>query len=513
MSLQKSPMLRLESVSKAYGGVHALKNVTLSIEAGEVHALCGENGAGKSTLIKILTGVVRPDSGMVLLAGRQIVEGDVRAAELAGIAVIHQESTAFSDLNAVDNMFVGREILSWGWTLDHAKMRKQAASLLTGLGESIDLDRPVSQLSLAQRQMISLARALVGNCKLLIMDEPTASLSAREADVLFKLILRLRGEGISVLYVSHRLEEIFSIADRITVLRDGCWVETRPTTEMTRESLIESMVGRPLSAPTVRLQPSEPERTAAPLLELQQLSRGDTFDDVSFQLRAGEVLGLGGRVGAGRSEVARAIFGIDDYDEGEILVNGRPLPKGSVSNSLKAGLALVPEDRQHEGLILPLSIRSNISLAVLRTLRRFGCIPFHRERQIVEHQLSNLRVKCDGMHRPASTLSGGNQQKLVLGKWLAIEPRILILDEPTRGIDVGAKAQFHELIRQLADQGLAVLLISSELPELLSLCDRIMVMRQGRIVGEFRQADATQSKILEMALPDGDVSIRRALNV
>ena len=513
MSLQKSPLLRLESVSKTYGGVHALKNVSLSIEAGEVHALCGENGAGKSTLIKILTGVVRPDSGMVLLAGRQIVNGDVRAAEQAGIAVIHQESMAFPDLSAVDNMFVGREILSWGWMLNHAKMRKQAASLLTGLGESIDLDRPVSQLSLAQRQMISLARALVGNCKLLIMDEPTASLSARESDVLFKLILRLRGEGISVLYVSHRLEEIFSIADRITVLRDGCWVDTRPTTEMTRESLIESMVGRPLSAPTVRSQPSVPARTAQPLLELRNLSQGDTFHDVSFQLRAGEVLGLGGLVGAGRSEVARAIFGIDNYDEGEVLVNGRPLRKCSVHDSLKARLALVPEERQHEGLILPLSIRSNVSLAVIRTLRRFGCIPFRRERQIVEHQLSNLRVKCNGMQRPASTLSGGNQQKLVLGKWLAVEPRILILDEPTRGIDVGAKAQFHELIRQFADQGLAVLLISSELPELLSLCDRILVMRQGRIVGEFLQEEATQSKVLEMSLPDGNVSTGRPINV
>ncbi len=501
--------MRLESVSKTYGGVHALKNVSLSIAEAEVHALCGENGAGKSTLIKILTGVVRPDSGTISLKHGRLSAGSVQAAEQAGIAVIHQELTAFPDLNAIDNIFVGRELCRWrGWKLDQAAMRARSTSLLQDLGESINLDCPLRELPLAQRQMVSLARALVGNCRLVIMDEPTASLSARETTVLLTLIRRLRSEGISVLYVSHRLEEIFSIADRVTVLRDGQWVDTRITPQLTRETLIELMVGRKLLETSARTAEAHRPTTGPPLLQVEHLTRAGAFRDISFSLNAGEVVGLGGLIGAGRSEVARAIFGIDEYDSGQVLVNGRLLAGDCVRASLKAGLALVPEDRQHEGLILPMSIRSNVSLAVLRMLRRFGCISSVREKRIVETQLSNLKVKCDGMQRPASTLSGGNQQKLVLGKWLASQPRILILDEPTRGIDVGAKVQFHELIRRFADQGLAVLLISSDLPELLSLSDRLIVMRQGQIVGELARSEASQAKVLEMALPTGETAER-----
>jgi rhamnose transport system ATP-binding protein len=495
-------LLRLDSVSKTYGGVHALEDVSLSIGHGEVHAICGENGAGKSTLIKILTGVVRADHGTVLLDGARLKNGDVHAAENAGIAAVHQESTAFPDLNVVDNLFVGREIRR-GWSLDYSAMRHQAASLMRELGESIDLDCPISHLPLAQRQMVSIARALVGRCRLLIMDEPTASLSARETQILLTLIQRLRGEGISVLYISHRLEEVFSIADRITVLRDGRWIETRPADQMTRESLIELMVGRKLFTPVECPCVTQDERSEAPLLEVRNLLREKSFRNISLQIRAGEVLGLGGLVGAGRSEVAKAIFGIDPYDEGEVLVERRRLRAGCVRSSLAAGLALVPEDRQHEGLILPLSIRSNVSLAILRTLRRFGCIQFRRERQIVKQQLSDLMVKHGGIEQPAATLSGGNQQKLVLGKWLAARPKILIVDEPTRGIDVGAKVQFHELIRNFARQGMAILLISSELPELLALSDRVLVMRQGSIVAELSRSEATQASVLELALPDG----------
>lgn len=497
------PFLRLDAVSKTYGGVHALEEVSLEIQSGEVHALCGENGAGKSTLIKILTGVVRPDSGTIWWDGRQLATGNVHAAEHAGIAVIHQESTAFPDLNAVDNIFVGREILR-GWQLDRVAMRQQAATLLDNLGESIDLNRPVRELSLAQRQMVSVARALVGNCRLLIMDEPTASLSHRETETLFQLIRRLQGQGISVLYVSHRLEEIFLLADRITVLRDGRWVATRTIREMNRDSLIELMVGRPLTATSRRTTSSIQNEQAPPLLDVRDLTRTGTFQNITLQVCAGEIVGLGGLVGAGRSEVALAIFGIEDYDSGTILVNGHSLRKHRIQSSLDAGLALVPEDRQHEGLILPLSIGTNVSLAMLSRLCRLGCIRFRPERELIEEQLANLRVKSDGMHPPAATLSGGNQQKLVLGKWLAVRPKILILDEPTRGIDVGAKEQFHSLIRQLAGQGVGILLISSELPELLSLSDRILVMRQGRIVGELSQSAATPEAVLNLALPDGE---------
>lgn len=506
MTLASSTLLRLESVSKTYGGVHALEDVSWSMEAGEVHALCGENGAGKSTLIKILSGVVRPDHGTILFNGNRLDAGDVHLSERAGVAVIHQESTAFPDLNAVDNLFVGREVGRWrGWKLDYSAMREQAAKLLHGLGESINLECPVGQLPLAQRQMVSVARALVGKCRLLVMDEPTASLSARETEVLFNLIRRLRREGISVLYVSHRLEEIFSISDRITVLRDGRWVDTQPAARLSREALIQLMVGRPVDETAAKAMTSRPNAAQPPVLQIQELTRDGVFQDIDFTLNTGEVLGLGGLVGAGRSEVARAIFGIDQYDSGQVLVDGRPLIAGSIRSSLSQGLALVPEDRQHEGLVLPLSIRTNISLAILPKLCHFFRPAFRREKRIVEEQLVNLQVKCDGMQRPASSLSGGNQQKLVLGKWLATEPRVLILDEPTRGVDVGAKAQFHDLIRQFAERGMAVLVISSDLPELLALSDRIIVMKQGRIAGELTRSEATQSKVLEMALPDGRV--------
>lgn len=498
-----SSLLTLDSVSKSFGGVRALADVSWSIAPGEVHALCGENGAGKSTLIKILTGIVRPDAGTITFNGHRLAEGDVHASELAGIAAIHQESTAFPDLNVVDNLFVGRELKSWGGLrLNYSAMRNRTVAVLSQLGESIDLNATLSDLSFAQRQMISIGRAFVGNCRLLIMDEPTASLSARESETLFQLIHRLRRDGISVLYVSHRLDEIFAIADRITVLRDGRLIDTRPKSQMTRESLIDLMVGRHLSD-TSDHQASSAVMSSQPRLEVEGLTLAGSFESISFDVKTGEILGLSGLVGAGRSEVARAIFGIDNYDSGRIRVEGKELNKNSVRSSLSAGLALVPEDRQREGLVSALSIRANVSLAILRTLGRWIGIPFRRERKLVEDQLTALHVKYDNVHQPASNLSGGNQQKLVLGKWLATHPRILILDEPTCGVDVGAKSQFHDLIRELAANGMAVLLISSDLPELIALSDRIIVMREGKIAGHLTKSEASQAKILELALPDG----------
>ena len=498
-----SSFLLLDAVSKSYGGVRALDAVTWSMSASEVHALCGENGAGKSTLIKILGGVVRPDAGSVSFLGRELVYGDVNAAEEAGIAVIHQESTAFPDLNAVDNIFVGRECGSWrGWNLDFTSMRREAEKLLRRLGETLDLDCPLRELTLAQRQMVAMARALARDCRLLIMDEPTASLSARETETLYSLIRRLRQEGVGILYVSHRLDEIFALADRITVLRDGRWIDTQSTARMTRGALIQSMVGRAVEE-ALADRASVVVRDRKPLLRVRGLTRKGVFERIEFDLHAGEVLGLGGLVGAGRSEVARCLFGVDRYDVGEVHVEGRRLPVGSVEASIEAGLALVPEDRQAEGLVLPFSIRHNVSLAVLRRLCRRLRIVASREKQVVGEQLQDLAVKHAGMDAAASTLSGGNQQKLVLGKWLATQPRVLVLDEPTRGVDVGAKQQFHQLIRQLASRGMAVLLISSDLPELLSLSDRVLVMREGRLVGELAQGQATQARVLEMALPDG----------
>lgn len=500
------PLLEISELSKSYSGVTALRDVSVNVAAGEVRALCGENGAGKSTLIKCLSGVVTPDSGTVSIAGQALAFGTVSASEAAGIAVIHQESTTFPDLNAVDNIFVGRELKNRFGLLDYARMSRTATELMATLGQQVDLRRPLSELSLASRQMVAMARALLQECKLLIMDEPTASLSARETKLLMATVQRLKQEGVAILYVSHRLEEVFALADRVTVLRDGAHVSTGEISSITEADLIRSMVGRD-AVPA----PMDSQRVTGDLeLEVRNLS-GNGFVDISLSLKAGEIVGLAGLVGAGRSELARAIMGLDRYAAGEILVRDRVLPAGSVRASLERGVALVPEDRQHEGLVLPMSVRQNMSLTALtqsrrhrreRGITRFGLCDRHGEDTLVEEFMQRLDVRAASTELAAESLSGGNQQKIVLGKWLATNPRILILDEPTRGVDVGAKAQVHELIRQLAEAGMATLLISSELPELLSTCNRILVMSEGRIAGELESTEATEEAILQLAMPD-----------
>jgi rhamnose transport system ATP-binding protein len=493
-------LVEVQHVSKSYGGVHALRDVSLCIAPAEVHALCGENGAGKSTLIKIMTGSVVADEGQVLVNGLPLSAGDIHAAERAGIAVIHQESTAFLHLNAEENIFVGREPKRLGGLLlDGAEMRRQTAALLDRLGERFDQRRPLMDLTVAQRQMVGMARALSRSCRLLIMDEPTASLSARETEVLFRIIRQLRSQGVSILYVSHRLEEVFELSDRVTVFRDGQRVDTQPTKDLTTQSLIQRMVGREIGL--LRREKATSRQTSAQVLQVKQLSRHGAFEDISLSVRAGEIVGLAGLVGAGRSEVARTIFGIDRVDGGEILLDSKPLPRHSVKAAMKAGIALVPEDRQHLGLVLPMSVGQNLSMAMLRSLTRGPFISSARMRELSTRLMSDLSIKAAGASVPTETLSGGNQQKVMLGKWLAPRPRVLILDEPTRGIDVGAKAEVHRLVRKLAAQGMATLLISSELPELLALSDRIVVMRQGRISGELDADNATQEKLLELALP------------
>ncbi|MGD9854980.1 MAG: sugar ABC transporter ATP-binding protein [Planctomycetaceae bacterium] len=495
------PLIRVSQLSKTYGGVHALAGVSLDIRAGEVHALCGENGAGKSTLIKILSGVVQPDSGEVLVDGQPLPLGSVHATEGRGVSVVHQESTVFPDLDAVDNLFVGRELRRCcGLLLDRAAMRRQTHELLARLGEPIDPARPVGELPIAQRQMVAMARALSRRCRLLILDEPTASLSARETQVLLQLVRQFRRQGVSVLYVSHRLEEVFQVADRVTVLRDGRLVETREILAIDSDELIRMMVGREAAELVGRHE--HPGTIGEIVLRVEGLTRAGVFRDVSFHVRAGEVVGLAGLVGAGRSEVARALFGIDPYDSGTITVADQRLPRGSVAAAMAHGLALVPEDRQHEGLVLPMPVGANLSLSVLASLTRGGLISRRRERQLVQQQIQDLSIRTAGMGAAAETLSGGNQQKLVLGKWLASRPRVLILDEPTRGVDIGAKSQLHRLIRQLAGEGMATLMISSELPEILSVSDRILVMREGRLAGELAGPAATPEQVLALALPD-----------
>ena len=494
----KSPFLEVSGLSKTYGGVHALSDVGLTLAPGEVHALLGENGAGKSTFIKCLSGAVRPDAGKVWINDALLPPGDLRAAEAAGIVALHQESTAFPHLSAIDNIFVGREPRRALGLLDRPRMEREAKALLDRLGETLDLHRPLEELSLAQRQMVGLARALSHQSRLLILDEPTASLSAREVQTLFRILRQLQSEGVAVLYISHRLEEVYALASRVTVLRDGCLVGTYPLAEVSRDELVRRMVGRELLAEE---PPEAAEAEGAVLLDVRGLGRAGQFADVSFNLRVGEIVGLAGLIGAGRSEVAGAIFGIETPTAGTVTVGGERLPPGSVAAALAHGIALVPEDRQREGLVLPLSVGQNLLLAVQGSLTAAGFRVPGREKAIVADLMRSLAVKAAGPDVAANTLSGGNQQKLSLGKWLATKPRVLLLDEPTRGVDVGAKAEVYHLIRQLAREGMATLVISSDLPEILALSDRILVMREGRIAGEMPRGGASEEKILALALP------------
>lgn len=493
-------LVRVCGVSKAFGGVQALSDVNLEIRKGEIHALCGENGAGKSTLIKILGGIYAPDQGKVDIDGQELSPSVAAAAEL-GVSVIHQELVVCPHLNAIDNIFLGREVQHRSnFFLDWNEMASQARSLIELLGEHIDLNVPVGTLSVAQRQLIGMARALSQNSRLLILDEPTASLSAQEVDALFRIIRRLRQEGVSILYVSHRMEEIFALADRGTVLRDGKHIKTFPMEGMTVEAIVELMVGReikPFATESVNASGTS-EKT---VLEVKNLSSNSEFEDISFVVREGEIVGLAGLVGAGRSEVANAIFGVAARDAGEVLIDGKPLKARSIATSIRHGIAMVPEDRQHQGLVLPMSVSENLSLVVLQSLVKWGLIQKQAERVLTDRLTDELRVKSARPSLAAGALSGGNQQKLVLGKWLATKPRLLILDEPTRGVDVAAKAEIHRRIREIASQGIAVLLISSELPEILRLSDRILVMREGQIATELSVEQATEQKILAFALP------------
>jgi len=453
------PLLEARSLSKAYDGVQALADVTLSLLPGEVHGLVGENGAGKSTLIRILAGATLPDAGVVHLGDRLVPLGSVRAAEAAGIAAIHQEGPAFPDLSVADNLFVGHEPRrGFGLLLDRDRMRREAVALLTRLGmEHIAPDTPLARLPLAARQMVGIARALARESRVLILDEPTASLSSAEGEHLFSVLRELRSRGVALLYVSHRLDEIFALADRVTILRDGRVVDTCLIGDVTRDELIRKMVGRDIASLTGEGK-AEPGET---VLEVRDLTLPGAFENVSFSLRAGETVGLAGLVGAGRSEVARAVFGAARPPSGSVRMEGAPLPPGNIPAAIEHGIALVPEDRQADGLVLPLSVHDNLVLAVLRELSR-GIVRSRRcETEVVAGLMKDLGVRAASPLLPAAALSGGNQQKLVLGKWLAARPRVLLLDEPTRGVDLAARADIYVLLARLAAEGFGILLCSS----------------------------------------------------
>ena len=505
------PAVALRGVSKAFGPTRALTDVTLELRAGEVHALVGENGAGKSTLVKTLAGIHQPDEGTVELAGRPIVlSGPAQARDL-GIAVVHQEPRLFPDLSVAENVFIGHAPAGTLRTVDWGAMRREAKSLFDELDVRFDVQAPVRGLSMADQQLIEIAKALSVQAKVLILDEPTASLSAHEVERLFQIVRGLRDRGVAVLFVSHRLGEVFDLCDTATVLRDGRHVITTRTRDLTTADLIRHMVGR-----EVTLFPKATTAAGDVRLEVSGLSRAGEFDDVTFQLRAGEIVGMAGLVGAGRTEIARVLFGIDQRDAGEVRLDGKAVRFTSPSEAMVAGIAYLPEDRHQEGLVLDFSIAENVTLPILPRLFPRLLVRRSVEKEVAQGFADQLRVRTTGVEQAVSALSGGNQQKVVLAKWLASKPSVLILDEPTRGIDIGAKVEVHRLIADLAAAGLAVILISSDLPEVLAMSDRILVLHEGRITAEIPRARATEERVMFAATgnvplePDADPPVTDA---
>ncbi|AXK32060.1 sugar ABC transporter ATP-binding protein [Streptomyces armeniacus] len=490
-----APVLALKEVTKSFGSVRALRGVSLELHAGEAHALAGENGAGKSTLIKALAGVHRPDSGTVLLDGAPVAFHGPADARAAGIAVIYQEPTLFADLSIAENIFMGRQPRRTLRRIDHTAVRDATAALLRRLGVDLDPERPARGLSIADQQIVEIAKALSFDARVLIMDEPTAALTGTETDRLFAVVETLRAEGAAVLFISHRLTEIFRLCQRVTTLRDGELVASEPLAGLTEDDLVRRMVGRDLD----ELYAKQDTRTGETALTVRRLTREGVFHDVSFEVRRGEIVALAGLVGAGRSEVVQAVFGVDRADAGEVEVRGTALRRGSPTAAMDAGLALVPEDRRQQGLVMEMSIERNIGLTGLDRLGRGGLVRRAGERARATDWAARLRLKFDRLSDTAGVLSGGNQQKVVLAKWLATEPGVLIVDEPTRGIDVGTKAEVHRLLSTLAADGLAVLMVSSDLPEVLGMADRVLVMHEGRLVAEIPRAEATEESVMAAA--------------
>ncbi len=488
-------ILELKEISKSFSGVEVLHKVSFSLQPGEVHALLGENGAGKSTLVKVITGVHQPDGGEIFLNGERAHFNDAHQSRQAGIAAIYQELSLFPDLDVAENIFIGRQPVTAGKQIDWRKLYSEAERLLSSLGVHLDLHQKARNLSIAQQQMVEIARAISIHARILIMDEPTSSLTLNEVAELFTLVRRLRDEGTGIIFISHRLEELFELADRVSVLRDGHYVNTRPVKEVTRDELIRMMVGRTIS----NLFPKQEVPSGKLALKVENLTRTGIFEDVCFEVHEGEILGLAGLVGAGRTDVARAIFGVQPPTGGTIWVDGRQVNITSPQQAIDLGLAYVPEDRQTQGLIPRMNIIANISLPILDVFTHLGWLQKKKERSATFEVARQMEVRAQNIWQKARELSGGNQQKIVLAKWLLTKPHILILDEPTRGIDVGTKAAVHALMSELAAQGKAILMISSELPEVLGMSDRVIVMHEGRITAHFTRSEATQEKIITAA--------------
>jgi ribose transport system ATP-binding protein len=486
-------LLRMSGIRKTYPGVVALDGVDLQVRGHEVHGLMGENGAGKSTLIKVLAGAVAPDSGEIHFDGKIYTELNPRLAMQLGIGVIYQEFNLIPGLSVAENLYLGNEFLI-GPLVDLAKTRSEAAKLLKSLNIDVDPDTPVRELTVAYQQLVEIAKAVTRQVKLLIMDEPTAPLANREVAALFAMIERLKARGIAIVYISHRMEEIFELTQTVTVIRDGQFIGSVKTADTSREELVSMMVGRKLS----ETFPPGGHAKEEIALEVKQLC-GERFRDVSFQLKRGEILGIAGLIGAGRTEIARVIFGADPKLSGDILLDGKAISIGSPKEAISHGIALIPEDRKQQGLLLNMSVAENTTLASLATVMRYRLIQLGLETELVERYIQKLRIKTPHQHQRVKFLSGGNQQKVVLSKWLETGAKVLIFDEPTRGIDVGAKQEIYQLMRELTASGVSILMISSEMPELIGVSDRILVIARGRTAGELGPPEFSQARILDLA--------------
>lgn len=489
-----TPLLEMRHVKKSFGGVKALVDSDLVLYPGEVHALLGENGAGKSTLLKALAGVHSIDGGDILLNGEPFRQGNTRDSIEQGIAVIYQEPSLFPDLSLAENVFIGRQLTSGG-LVDWDGMVQRSRELFERLGVHLDPYAKARGISIADQQIVEIAKALSTDATVIVMDEPTAALSSREVERLFQVATTLKNQGYAVVFVSHRLDEVFALCDRMTVMRDGSTVGTKLIADTSESEVVQMMVGREVS----ELFPKVEVPIGEVALSVQNLSLEGQFEDISFDVRAGEIVGLAGLVGSGRSEVVRAIFGIDKYDSGSVSLHGRAIPAGHPAVSMAAGLALVPEDRRQQGLFMASSIARNIAATLWKKLSNWLLLRRRREEDTADRWGQTLQLKFAHLSDPVERLSGGNQQKVVLSKWLATEPQVLIVDEPTRGIDVGTKAEVHRLLSEKARDGMAVLMVSSELPEILGMSDRVVVMREGKQMGILDRSEADAEKIITLA--------------
>jgi ribose transport system ATP-binding protein len=498
-------LLEFRNVSKTFPGVKALDDVSLDLNPGEVHVVVGENGAGKSTMMKIILGVYAPDSGELLLNDVPLSRNSPKLAEKHGIAMIYQELSIIPELSVAENIFLGHEITR-GVLIDRSAMNKRAGELLASIGVKVSPSTPVKNLSIANQQMIEIAKALSKDARIIVFDEPTSSLTETEITELFRIIASLRSKGVGMFYISHRLEEIFEIGDRITILRDGKKISTAPVSSMCMETVVEGIAGRKIDNVFQRHFPPKGDV----LLELKDLC-GERFQHVNLNVRAGEIVGLAGLVGSGRSEVVRAAFGIDPYSRGEVLVRGNRMPRGNPQRLSREGVAFLPEDRKREGLALSLSIRDNAVISALRRLNPLTVVNGRRERATVRDFVQKLGISTPTIEKLVYFLSGGTQQKVVLAKWLITQASIFIFDEPTRGIDVGSKSSIYNLMDELVGQGAAIVMISSELPEVLGMSDRIYVMAQGRIAGELDRAHADHVSVIQLAFSNAGASQGRSI--